>query len=378
MDIDIIGAGPAGNFTAYLLAKKGYNVKVYEKQKQIGSPVQCTGILSNYFLKLFKLNKYFVLNTVNTTRIYSPNGKFIKTKIKDNYVICRVKFDNYLANMAKSAGATYYLNHCFQSSKIQNNKNISKITYIGKEILTKSDILIGADGPISAVAKSTGLFNNRKFLIGTQIEAKLKNDNVVEFYPYIGSYAWITPVNKNTVRIGVAGYKNPVKLFKKFTKEKLGKNINSKTIENQSGIIPVFSPLVKTNLNNTYLIGDAATMVKATTGGGINQSLKAAQILADSISKKKNYPQEWKRKMFGNLFVHLLAHKMHNNFSNSDWNNLIKEFSKSKNKKFLYSKSRDNIISMMLSVCLANPKLIVRHLKHFPYGELKNISRLFR
>jgi len=32
MNITIIGAGPAGNYTAYLLAKKGHNVTVFEKQ----------------------------------------------------------------------------------------------------------------------------------------------------------------------------------------------------------------------------------------------------------------------------------------------------------------------------------------------------------
>ena len=37
------------------------------------------------------------------------------------------------------------------------------------------------------------------------------------------------------------------------------------------------------------MVGDAATLVKATSGGGINQSLISAKILADCIDKNKSY-----------------------------------------------------------------------------------------
>ena len=33
--ISIIGAGPVGNYTAYLLAKKGKNVNVFEEHEKI-------------------------------------------------------------------------------------------------------------------------------------------------------------------------------------------------------------------------------------------------------------------------------------------------------------------------------------------------------
>lgn len=366
MKIAIIGAGPAGNYTAYLLAKKGYSMSVYEKNSVIGLPVQCTGILSDYFLNLMSPSKKFVQNIITKTRIYAPNGKYVEAKIKKNYVICRKKFDNHLANLAKKEGVNYYLNHSFKSYKEKGNKLEIKLNYKGKQITSIVDVLIGADGPTSQVAKSAGLFENRKFVIGTQIEVKSKNDNVVEFYPYIGSYAWIVPVNKNNIRIGVASYKNTPTLFKKFVKNKLGKDYKKKIIENQSGIISTFNPKVKAQKDNIYLVGEAATFVKATSGGGINQSLKSAMILAECIEKNKNYNKEWRKKLFKNLYTHLILHKIMEKFSDKDWNDLIRIFSQPKMKKILYSESRDRIVKMLTKIALTNPGLF-KYLKYFPF-----------
>ena len=127
MKITVIGAGPAGSYTAYLLAKKGYNVSVYEKNPKIGPPVQCTGILSDYFLSIMPPKEEFLLNTVTTTRIYAPNGSYVNANIKKNYVVCRKKFDNYIADMAKKQGAIFHLNHSFKSFERKNNKIISEI-----------------------------------------------------------------------------------------------------------------------------------------------------------------------------------------------------------------------------------------------------------
>lgn len=364
MRIDVIGAGPAGCYVSYLLAKKGHTVNLYDKKPKIGYPVQCTGILSEYFLKIMQPKEDFVLNIVDKARIYAPNGKFITVKIKKNYVVCRKKFDSYLGNMAKEAGANILLEHSFHGMK--NDGKIVNSIIMDKKTrkISVSDALIGADGPLSPVAKSAGIYGNRQMLIGTQIEAHMKNDNVVEFYPYIGSYAWIVPVNKDIVRIGVSGYKDTVRLFKEFARKKLGKEYSRKIIENQSGVIPLFNPKLTIKKDNIYLLGDAANFVKATTGGGINQGLKAAEILSESMIK---YDKEIKRKLFPNLYVHLIAHEMMKNFSYKDWDMLINDFSSKKLKSILYSESRDNIINMITKIMLAKPSLI-KYGKHFPWN----------
>ncbi len=369
MKVCIIGAGPAGNYSAYLLAKKGHSVFVFEKKKEIGRPIQCSGILSEYFLNFIKPKKEFIENTIERTRIYSPNGKYVETKIKKNYIISRYKFDNYLAELAKKQGVKYFQNHSFKRFSRGGKTILIELNNNGKTVFYKCDVLIGADGPLSPVAKAAGLFEKREYVVGTQVQAYLENDKVVEFYPYIGCYAWIIPINKKVVRIGVSAYKNSPKLFRGFIERKIGKNYKKKIIENQSGIIPVFNPKLKLQQDNIYLIGDAGALVKATSGGGINQSLKAATLLANCIEEKKDYNKEVRKYMFFELKMHLVLHNIMKRFNEKDWNKLIEIFSNEKMKKILYDESRDKVTRMILKIGITNPFLL-RYLKYFSLEEL--------
>ena len=72
--ISIIGAGPSGNYLAYLLAKKNEDVHIYEDHKEIGVPIQCTGIITPELETIIPIKKSFLTNKINQARIYSPNG----------------------------------------------------------------------------------------------------------------------------------------------------------------------------------------------------------------------------------------------------------------------------------------------------------------
>jgi geranylgeranyl reductase family protein len=357
MRINIIGAGPAGSYSAYLLAKQGHSVRVYERDSEIGKPIQCTGILSDHFLSILKPSAEYIDNIVTKTRIYAPNGDYIETEIKKNLVVCRKRFDQHLAKLASDAGAMFFINHSFIGFEMHKGKILSKINNLGATTISESDILIGADGPLSAVAKSAGLFSGRKFILGNQVKARKKNDNAVEFYPFIGCYAWIVPENEETVRIGVAGYRDTSKLFKSFFKEHIDGNEDA-ILENQSGTIPVFNPSVHARKGDIYLVGDAATFVKATTGGGINQSLMSARILSNSIRLRKDYDWEWKKVMYPNLYLHLRLHKIMQRFTKNDWNILIREFKKPSLRRILKEGSRDRIIQMSYRIITTSPGLL--------------------
>ena len=62
--ISIIGAGPAGSHLAYLLAKKGRKVNVYEEHKSIGDPVQCTGLVRDSIKQLVDIIKDVIVNLI--------------------------------------------------------------------------------------------------------------------------------------------------------------------------------------------------------------------------------------------------------------------------------------------------------------------------
>jgi flavin-dependent dehydrogenase len=45
-DVVIVGAGPIGAYTAYLLADKGFDVCLIEEKKEIGEDVICAGVIN--------------------------------------------------------------------------------------------------------------------------------------------------------------------------------------------------------------------------------------------------------------------------------------------------------------------------------------------
>jgi digeranylgeranylglycerophospholipid reductase len=362
--ITIIGAGPAGCFSAYLLAKAGKKVQVFENGSIIGQPVACTGVVTlGIMAKRLKLPKKLIVNDIDRARIISPNRKTVSVRLKSDVIIDRAGLDRYLASMAKKAGAKFYVNHRFESVSRSNGKLIVSVKDKTKGDVKKfeTDYLVGADGPISSVAKAVGLFGKRQFYVGQQVTMKIKNDNVIDFYPSEEGIAWVVPENNGVARVGIAAVNEPHAYFRKFLETVGGKDYEKKIIGRQAGPIPLYNPRLKSvsKSGRVLLVGDAAGTVKAPTLGGINQSLIGAEAVAESIITGKNYEKLWKKKMGMDLYLSLLMRKAMKGFSNKDYNKLVETFSKDKNRKILESYDRDVPSKFALKLAIREPKLLL-------------------
>ncbi len=348
--ISIIGAGPVGCYLAYLLVKKGKKVNIFEDHSEIGKPVQCTGIVTSSIGDLIKIKKSFVVNEINKVKVISPSNKTLNFKLKrKNYIIDREKFDKYICKKAIQEGANLYLNHRFVDFK--NNKIILE----GRKP-KKTNILVGADGPISRVAKVSGLLKNRKFVIGLQ--ARIKSNytkDTVEFYLEKGYFGWIVPESDKIARIGVVAKRNVKEKFENFLK-RINKTNN--VIDYQSGLIPIYNPLAKTKKDNIYIIGDAAGMVKPTTYGGIVQGLMAAQELSKAILKNRNYESLWKKRIGKELNYGLLIRRVMDKFSNKDYDEMFALLTDKSVKKIIETFDRDYPSKIIFKLLLKQPKLL--------------------
>ncbi|MBR9692027.1 NAD(P)/FAD-dependent oxidoreductase [Candidatus Woesearchaeota archaeon] len=349
----IIGAGPIGCFLGGILASNGEDVSIYEEHSCIGKPVQCTGIVTKEIEKIIKLDKRFIVNRVEKVRVYSKNKK-IEVPI-DDIVLNREKFDKYLANKAKKNGAKIYLNHKFIG--IRENKAVfadkkNKIKAV------EADYIVGADGPLSDVAKSNNMHGKKKFYFGMQARIKGKFDASC-YDVYFGSicpgfFAWILPESKKIARIGVAAKGNTKEIFKKFLSIKGIKD--NDIIDSQAGLIPIYKKSV-VQKGNVFLVGDAAGQVKATTGGGLVYGLKAAKKLANCILYGLDYSKELKR-LNRKLWMHLKIRQMLDKFSDKDYNKLLKKMQNKKIKELFKKYSRDDVKKLVFKAVLSKPSFL--------------------
>jgi geranylgeranyl reductase family protein len=351
--VAIIGAGPHGNNVAWKLAEKGFEVDVYEEHEKIGLPIACTGLLSDTIDEILKVPKEAINNKITRVEIHGKNAS-TRLLIRPNLIVDRRIYDESYRKKAEEAGARFHLGHRFEG--IRNDRIILKTNKGTKT--AKTDILIGADGPNSATAKSAGLWKNRSHLIGIQARVRGKYENKIMFYPMIETYAWIVPESKTTARIGIAARNNARATFEQF----MGKARMKRIIDYQAGPIPLHHPRIPTQTKRAgmkiYLLGDAAGQIKNTTGGGLIPGLMAGNILAESIAEGKDYEKEWKKKIGKELWLHYVMRKTLDNFSGKEYDELIEIFNKPRVNTILKEESRDRPSKIIPKLAMRAPELI--------------------
>jgi digeranylgeranylglycerophospholipid reductase len=296
----IIGAGPSGSMAAKTAAESGLSVLTVESRLQIGVPVQCAeGVSEKQFRKLIDVKPQHISKKIKGFEIYSPD----KTKVFVNgngYVLERKIFDRWLAEKAIEAGAEIMIGA--KAIGLARNKKdiVVKIRLSEKEYNLSADIVIGADGPASAVGKWAGIntdLNPSDIMICQQfLVAGIENLDCAECY--MGNeiapagYAWVFPKSENTANVGmgipsgkIKGGISVLEYLEKFIKNRFP---NCQIIEKTSGGVPV--GLIK-NLaaDKVMLVGDAARIVNPISGGGIINGMKsgiaAAEIAKEAIVK---------------------------------------------------------------------------------------------
>ena len=362
--VRVIGAGPSGNYAAYLLARKGVDVDVYEDHDIVGKPIQCTGIMTSYLNNLIHIDGWedFLVNTIDGTRVFGPDGESAYVKLKKNYIVDRALFDQHLAKLAQEHGADYHYKHRFTNAQFR--KDHLDISFANGTTV-QDTTLIGSDGPGSLVAKSAGLFGERRFVVGVQARVSLKHidPTIVDFYVdknadgYIG---WVVPENDHIARIGVASYQHAHDYFQELLK-KTGGNI----LEWQSGAIPLYQPRQAMSVtrqgSSVFLLGDAATIVKATTYGGIIPGMMAAEELAQVILRggsAKQYERAWRKRVGKELWLHLMIRKYMDKFSLADYKRLNQYTNQEKVLEVLEEHDREYPSRLLFKILWREPRFL--------------------
>ena len=304
-DAIVVGGGPVGSYAALNLAKLGVKVTVFEEHSTIGFPSHCAGHISIKSLRsmgLYPLPKGIVENTFCAANFHSPLGsKFsIKLSCPVTLALNRARFDQFLANQAQTAGASLVLGSRVQSLLLMNGsvKGVKIRKADGSDEKVYSKIVLDSEGISSRLLRQAGLKALKTSALVYAVEAevdKVKDVELDAVEVYFGKayapgfYAWLIPRPDGSAKVGLAtNHGDPRQYLKRlmFKHPVASKQLCKAKITHVGyHAITLGGPISKSYADGFLAVGDCASQVKPTTGGGVIFGLTAAKAAAEVASQ---------------------------------------------------------------------------------------------
>jgi len=314
-DVVVIGAGPAGSMAASRLASQGHRVVMLEEHDEIGVPTHCTGLLGFDAFEEFELPREIILGEASSARFWGAAGQSVlvtSDRIRAA-VIDRVGLDRLLVKRARTAGVDVRLGWRAENIEV-GPRGVRVASRASAPIEGRAVVL--ACGASYRFHKALGLGVPSVFLQSAQLEAPFAhvNDVEVRFGREVApaGFAWLVPLARNGsahARIGLMSQTRSRDRFRSF----LG------TLCERAGFDPAalpaprlkilpLGPVARTYADHVIAVGDAAGLVKPTTGGGIYYGLLsgawAAEVLDEAIHRGRlkandlrRYETRWRQKL---------------------------------------------------------------------------------
>jgi digeranylgeranylglycerophospholipid reductase len=296
VDVLIVGGGPAGLVAAERLAGRGAGVLLCEEHSTIGTPVHCTGILAAESFEEFDLPRDARLNALTSARFVSPSGTTVtySTPSPLANVIDRPAFDRALAERAIAAGAS--LRTGVRVSEVEIGP--SGVYALVGEGWVRARLLVLACGANYAMQRRLGLGLPRAYLHTAQCEfpATRRSELELHFGRRIApdGFAWAVPVSRGAdpyVRVGVMTSADVLGCFARMLARVAQRwGIVDDTLPPRQKLLPL-GTIARTYGDRLLVVGDAAGLVKPTTGGGIYYSILsgalAAEIGGDALKRDR-------------------------------------------------------------------------------------------
>ncbi|MCI4362666.1 MAG: FAD-dependent monooxygenase, partial [Thermoplasmata archaeon] len=199
-DVVVVGAGPAGSVAAGFASAGGARTLLVDRRTELGEPVQCGEYVPSpeelatifpfpdVIREAFEVPPETVLRETTTMACIAPGGRRFAFPLR-GATVSRRAFDKALAARAEGAGA-----------ELRFPCGVSRVTDDAVEFVgggkVAAKVVIGADGPLSTVARSVG------FSVPREMYRMITATSTGEFPPEIdlyfgsvapGGYAWMIP-----------------------------------------------------------------------------------------------------------------------------------------------------------------------------------------
>ncbi|MBO0721478.1 MAG: hypothetical protein J2P41_11690, partial [Blastocatellia bacterium] len=227
----------------------------------------------------------------------------------------------------------------------------------------RADILIGADGVFSGVARAAaenGHFHTALLQARVRMTGEISRDTYrVWFDPSRTKYFyWLIPESDETAAVGLIAddARQAGSSLKSFLLEQ-----GMKPIDYQASMVPLHKFRYSARLNEVsrkvFLIGDAAAQVKVTTVGGVVTGLRGARAAAEAILSGRKAGKESSR-LKRELDLHLLVRRTLDGFDDMDYDMLL-DYMNGDLTEVISHQTRDDLSRMYLDLVLTQPKLLM-------------------
>ena len=305
--VAVIGGGPAGACAAETLAKGGCETFLIERKMDNCKP--CGGAIPLCMVGEFDLPDEIIDRKVTKMKMISPSNRAVdvgQTLNDKEYIgMCRREvMDDFLRKRAKSLG-TNLVNGLFMKldDPGQGNGPIT-IHYndyevdakVGEPKTMEVDVIIGADGANSRVAKNIDA-GEYDYAIAFQERIKIP-DEKMEYYKdlaemYVGDdvspdfYGWVFPKYDHVaVGTGTVVNKAQIKTYQAAMRKRAEeKCAGGKIIRVEAHPIPEH-PRPRRVQGRVALVGDAAGYVTKCSGEGIYFAAKSGRMAAEAVVER--------------------------------------------------------------------------------------------
>lgn len=395
-DLVIVGGGPAGSSAAFEAAKRGIRVALLEKEESIAETVRTSGVTWIQNIQEFGIPDY-CFNPIKNYSFCSPNNEVtISDTVPRAAVLDVRKTYRWLAEQAKKEGTEIFVKTNINDI-IKNEKGdiigVKGVTPQGK-IEFYSKVVIDASGFPSIVCKSMNFVTQwKRFGAGAEYEVKAENVDKETWWLMVGQkyspagYAWIFPVSKDIVRIGVGVGKpessvDPTERLKELMETKpgpIGKLGKIIPIEFHYGLIPNEGLTRKTVYNNLILVGDSAGQANPLVLEGIRYAIKfgrvagkvASQAIKDGKTNEKAlapYEESWRKEIQSKINAAGKVQDRWIGLSDDNWDKELDIIKELKPEEFLDFIKADFGLASMIKLATHHPKLAVRQLFNLVKG----------
>jgi digeranylgeranylglycerophospholipid reductase len=321
-DVAVIGAGPAGLTAARALAARGHDVVVLEEHPGIGVPVHCTGVLGVDAFTEFDLPRESILGTAHTATFVAADGSSVSVDAErvEAAVVDRALFDQGLAASSRRAGAELRSGARVRAIAV-GAAGVSIGVEGGERVEARACII--ACGANYRFNRQLGLGVPRTFVQSAQLEQPLDGLDRVEVHlgreVAPGGFAWLVPLERDGrphARLGLMCDTRALARFRQFAARMRARfGAAGEWPDPRLKVLPL-GPVSRTYGTRLLAVGDAAGLVKPTTGGGIYYSLISGRIAAETLdealaaddlrdARLRRYETEWRARLGADIRIGL-------------------------------------------------------------------------